>query len=1318
MATTSMTTLVIAHRLSTIRHADKIVVLNEGHIVESGTHEELLEIEHGIYHNMYRIQELRSQEEKDEAERREAESGSFYTKLARSTSGVSARTDISESAVEKNFLDKQPFSLMDIARLCKPEMNYFIIGMIGACVGGIAMPASALLITGMITSMTEKYGLYQNTGDRSYLSELYDKVELYGILYLVGAAVIAIFMYMQTYCFKFIEEKTTTRLRNTNFEGLCRQNVGFFDEKENATGALTADLATNATKVALLSGDSQARVFQAIFTLAAALVISFGFGSWLLSLIMLAIMPFLLFGHVARMKQMQGGGLISDDLAIPGAHASEVLSNIRTVAALGIEKRSAKVFDDLLEEPLQKGSKEAQINGVSLGFSSFIMMATYALIFWFGAKKVNDGTIGFTEMMRTLMAIMMSIQIVSGASTFMADAPKAFKAGSTIFAIRDRVTPIDSFSPDGLRLDKVEGRLEFKDISFRYPTRPEINVLKHYNLTVEAGQTVAFCGPSGGGKSTIISLIERFYDPVVGEVCLDGYNIKDLNLNWLRSQIGLVGQEPTLFIGTIADNISYGLAEQPSQQEIEEAAKMANAHDFITQFPDGYDTQVGMKGEQLSGGQKQRIAIARAILKNPNILLLDEATSALDSESEKVVQEALDKVVALKRRTTIVIAHRLSTIRRADKICVVSGGKIAEQGTHQELLQLNGIYAGLDAVRLPALTAARTAFTSSADTHNQVREALASAASLYRLHTDRLAALRPDVILTQNSCKVCSIDLASVQAAVGHDEAETQVDGLESEQQLTQIVTCNPTSLKDAVVTQFRQLGEALGVPELADEMANEHLKELKQLEQQAALFVETRGRKPKMLMVEWLEPLFLGTKGWMREIVEAAGGQVVESLDADTAVDVVVVALCGLTLDKTERELLEGRVGGWWKTLLDRPSAGAAPAVFIVDGTSMFTRPTRRLLVALEWLVHALHEPESDWMQSSTFPYKSFDTSLVASDSNDKNMSAEMLEIEELHRAACANKQAMYTDPATGYSVMTAYILKERQVCCGNGCRHCPYGHANVKDSSRRKNTLAGCVFLQPRRRSRGFAKDAPGGQLLWPEDAVSEGPNDLVVVFWSGGKDSFLALSTLYESYAAEKKPMPRVVLLTTVDPKTNVVPIQNIASQTIAAQAEALELPLCLVAVGLGDAYTSSLHSALKDIPGHLARAKKSKKAQMQNDETPVISSLVFGDLHLEDIRAWREQTFGQDYELLFPVWKKDYESELLPTLVRLCSKTGAKIYFSNVDEDQLGGADWQVGQEYDWKLVEERNKAAAEGTKKVDLMGECGEFHTCVKFPGMD
>ncbi|KAF4314666.1 hypothetical protein G195_011655, partial [Phytophthora kernoviae 00238/432] len=537
MDKTRMTTLVIAHRLSTVRRADKIVVVNSGHVVEEGPHDELVAIENGIYRKLYTIQEEKVQEEAETAAAALAYAGNSAVepKASRKISGRSfendQNVDTSQPKERNEDVADGKFTILDALEFSRPERKFFVTGLIAAGINGFSMPCSAILISEMVASMTTAYTNYQAYGLQSYLDNLSSDVTVYGVCYIAGAVVLFITNATQNFCFRYMAEKLTSRLRGIHFSSLCRQNIAFFDETKNATGALTADLSTNATKVAMISGDSQA-------------------------------------------------------------------------------------------------------------------------------------------------------QGVGSAASFLGDSDNAVKAGKAIVAIKNLEPPIDSFDEFGLRPQQLQGKIEFKNILFRYPTRPEITVLRNYNLTIEAGQTVAFCGPSGGGKSTCISLLERFYDPIDGQVLLDGVDTREINLNWLRSQIGLVGQEPTLFIGTIAENIAYGLTTKPTQQEIEEVAKMANAHAFITKFPDGYDTQVGMKGEQLSGGQKQRIAIARAILKNPNILLLDEATSALDSESEKVVQEALDKVVALKRRTTIIIAHRLSTIRKADKICVVSGGKIAEQGTH------------------------------------------------------------------------------------------------------------------------------------------------------------------------------------------------------------------------------------------------------------------------------------------------------------------------------------------------------------------------------------------------------------------------------------------------------------------------------------------------------------------------------------------------------------------------------------------------------------------------------------------------------------
>lgn len=635
---------------------------------------------------------------------------------------------------------------------------------------------------------------------------------------------------------------------------------------------------------------------------------------------------------------------------------------------------------------------------------------------------------------------------------------------------------------------------------------------------------------------------------------------------------------------------------------------------------------------------------------------------------------------------------------------------------------------------LPVLTAARTAFTSSADTHNQVRQALAEASSLYHLDAEVLVKLEPDVILTQSTCKVCSIDLATVKSSLGESanaaataaaectSSPSTVPAIPSVPGKTaRIVTCNPTSLVQVLVDQFQQLGRELGVEEQGNALAQQHLEKLTELQQRAQQQQHgPSAKKARVLMVEWLDPLFVGTVGWMREIIEYAGGEVVESLDeAKTGgdvgqVDVMVVALCGLSLEKTEEEIRNGRVGKWWDELHKKQmdKYQKVPDLYLVDGTSMFTRPTQRLLLALEWLVNVLHDPEGEWTASSMFPYKKYDfvgstsTTEKSAKQSSTAMSPELLEIEELHRAACLKKEAMYKDPATGYSVLTAHFLKERQVCCGNCCRHCPYGHANVKDASRRKNVIAQDVFLNPRKR-RSKAADAPGGYILWPKDfqeneALAGIPRELVVMFWSGGKDSFLALSHLYASFAEAKetKRMPQVVLLTTIDPDTNAVPVQNIDIQTIVAQAEALELPLYLVAVGLGAGYSAKVDAALKELPRKLKR--------------DAIATLVFGDLHLEDIRAWREQAFAKEYALAFPVWKKDYASDLLPALERLCEHTGATITYSTIDSQELKRRGWKAGDAYEWTKVVDLNKR---DSLTVDLMGESGEFHTCVKFPGM-
>ncbi|KAK3779561.1 hypothetical protein RRG08_045306 [Elysia crispata] len=318
---------------------------------------------------------------------------------------------------------------------------------------------------------------------------------------------------------------------------------------------------------------------------------------------------------------------------------------------------------------------------------------TFAVAFWYGARLLRDDRIKMENIFRVLGPMILGIQQVSRILAFAPDAGKSLKSAARVFELQDRLPAIDAYSSKGDKPspDTLTARIKFSNLHYRYAARPDVKILNGLDLRVEPGQTLALVGESGCGKSTTVQLVERFYDPELGSVYLDKYNLKDLNLTWLRAQIGLVSQEPILFDQSIAENIAYGdNSRTVSMDEIIQAAKSANIHNFIQSLPMGYETNVGSKGTQLSGGQKQRVAIARALIRNPKVLLLDEATSALDAESEKIVQEALDKARA--GRTCITIAHRLTTIKDADKIAVFKNGVVHEIGTHDTLMAKQGLY--------------------------------------------------------------------------------------------------------------------------------------------------------------------------------------------------------------------------------------------------------------------------------------------------------------------------------------------------------------------------------------------------------------------------------------------------------------------------------------------------------------------------------------------------------------------------------------------------------------------------------------------------
>lgn len=618
------------------------------------------------------------------------------------------------------------------------------IGFFGAAAFGAVFP-----VWGMVLAQTQE--MFYTTDSQKMRNESV----MIAIYFIIIGSVAIVSSTAQFWGVAASAERVSLRLRSDMFESIMRRGISFFDRDENAVGTLTTRLAEDSRTVTKATGEALAKQLQAAFTL----IIGLGIGlsaSWKIALVVLATFPVNIIASAIQMEAIAGQQYDQDTGA--GNHAAIIASaftNMRTVSAFSMQYHIADCYGSTTEVISVDRQQRSIKGGIGFGGSQMSLFCTYALLFWYGSTLIVEGEVEFQGMMTAILCLMLGALGLGQALNDIGDQKAGIEAAKRIFEAVDesKNNPIDGLSQVGSRPPgKTGGKIEFRDTSFTYPTRPDTIVCKGYNLTINPGETVALVGPSGSGKSTIINLMLRFYDPSSGSIFLDGIDLRDLNVRWLRSQIGYVGQEPILFSGSVKDNVIKGRAGMeslrlPNMDEIlinnanestdlEElmmkdavvnnievvkddgdvemaiqnkknetdvdksdyvkACKASYAHDFIMQFPQGYDTEVGEDSMMVSGGQKQRIAIARALIKNPSILLLDEATSALDAASEQYVQQSIDALQKSQTKlTTIVIAHRLSTIKNADKICVIDKGEIAEIGKHDDLLWKGGLYAHL-----------------------------------------------------------------------------------------------------------------------------------------------------------------------------------------------------------------------------------------------------------------------------------------------------------------------------------------------------------------------------------------------------------------------------------------------------------------------------------------------------------------------------------------------------------------------------------------------------------------------------------------------
>lgn len=669
------TTIVIAHRLSTIKRADKIIVLRHGQLVEQGTHDELLKMEVGVYHGLVTAQNLTMEDEDDEVH------GSSLEKV------ITANTDRSEfhertsnaSIADPEYMPTGLFN--SFGRLLYEQRHHWflysiaIIGILGA---GVVQPLQAYIFANLIQVFTY-------TGPR-----LVSEGNFYSGMFGVLAAGIGLSYFVLGLATHLISLAVTRNYRQEYLNNMIRKRIAFFDDVGHSPGSLTSRLSSDCVQLQQLMSTEMSMALIAIVQLIGSVIIAFVYG-WKLSVVgLFAALPLILAAGYMRMRlELSFETANAKVFENSSQFASEAVGAFRTVLSLIMEDMIGNRYDTLLKGHVKEAFAQAKFGTIIFAASDSIELACMALAFWYGGTLLASREYNVVDFFVIYMAV---IQGAAAAGMWFSFAPNMAQATGAANRILSMRPPKNAAPPTYTPLPAAEKGvgIDFQNVYFTYKSR-EVPVLSNLNLQVLPGQFAALVGASGCGKSTTISLLERFYDASSGCILYDGQDITTLDPSEYRQQISLVSQEPTLYEGTIRENVALSV-DSATDAEIEAACADAQIHSFITSLPEGYNTRLGPKGMSLSGGQKQRLSLARALLRKPKLLLLDEATSSLDSESEKLVQDAIERAAGEGGRTVIAVAHRLATIQKADVIFVMGSGRVLERGDHQGLLRRRGVY--------------------------------------------------------------------------------------------------------------------------------------------------------------------------------------------------------------------------------------------------------------------------------------------------------------------------------------------------------------------------------------------------------------------------------------------------------------------------------------------------------------------------------------------------------------------------------------------------------------------------------------------------